>query len=156
MMSVSAVLVLFLGGGCSALQLTPSLGRQIGRVSSSPRSLSLHSIRLQEPAEKPPVAETISDEALLKAAQTASEAGAHLPLYPAALHANLRYRPKPSASSAPGAGGSVEEEKEPFDPRLIVYVSLPALVLLGQLFFTFSRDALGDAALGPAVMDAMP
>ena len=42
---------------------------------------------------------------------------------------------------------------EGFDPRVILYVSLPALVLLGQLFFTFSRDTLGDAALGPAVMD---
>ena len=40
-----------------------------------------------------------------------------------------------------------------FDPRIILYVSLPALVLLGQLFFTFSRDALGDVALGPAIMD---
>lgn len=43
--------------------------------------------------------------------------------------------------------------KEGFDPRILLYVSLPALVLIGQLFFTFSRDALGDAALGPAVMD---
>ena len=45
---------------------------------------------------------------------------------------------------------------EGFDPRVIAYVSLPALVLGGQLFFTFSRDALGDAALGPAIMDGMP
>ena len=42
---------------------------------------------------------------------------------------------------------------EGFDPRVILYVSLPALVLIGQLFFTFSRDALGDVALGPAMMD---
>ena len=40
-----------------------------------------------------------------------------------------------------------------FDIKIIGYVALPALVLIGQLFFTFSRDALGDAALGPAIMD---
>jgi len=39
----------------------------------------------------------------------------------------------------------VKKEQEPFDPRIIVYVSLPALVLGAQLFFTFSRDALSAA-----------
>jgi len=60
-------------------------------------------------------------------------------------------------SQAPTPGGAPvltpEEISDGFDPRIILYVSLPALVLLGQLFFTFSRDALGDAALGPAVMN---
>ena len=46
-----------------------------------------------------------------------------------------------------------EDDPKEFDPRIILYVSLPALVLIGQLFFTFSRDALGDVALGPAIMD---
>ena len=48
-----------------------------------------------------------------------------------------------------------ERENDGFDPRIVVYVSIPALVLVGQLFFTFSRDALGEVALGPAVMDLM-
>lgn len=41
--------------------------------------------------------------------------------------------------------------KEGFDYRIIGYVGLPALVLIGQLFFTFSRDAMGEMV--PAVMD---
>jgi len=48
----------------------------------------------------------------------------------------------------------VKKEQEPFDPRIIVYVSLPALVLGAQLFFTFSRDALSGDAVGPAIMDS--
>ena len=59
---------------------------------------------------------------------------------------------KPTAGNVPLAE-DVVSEKAKFDPRFILYVSLPALVLIGQLFFTFSRDALGEAALGPAVMD---
>lgn len=39
-----------------------------------------------------------------------------------------------------------------FNPKLIGYVGLPALVLVGQLFFTFSRDMLGDEITGPADM----
>ena len=35
----------------------------------------------------------------------------------------------------------VTEEKESFDWRIIIYVSIPAVVLGAQLFFTFSRDA---------------
>ena len=57
-------------------------------------------------------------------------------------------QPKPATPEDTTVGPS-----EGFDPRLVLYVSLPALVLVGQLFFTFSRDALGDVALGPAVMD---
>ena len=48
-----------------------------------------------------------------------------------------------------------QSQDEPFDPRIIVYVSLPALVLAAQLFFTFSRDALTGDAVGPAVMDLL-
>mmetsp|Transcript_38107 Transcript_38107/g.94741 ORF Transcript_38107/g.94741 Transcript_38107/m.94741 type:complete len:82 (+) Transcript_38107:2863-3108(+) len=57
------------------------------------------------------------------------------------------------ASAPPREAETTNETSEGFDPRIIVYVSLPALVLVAQLFFTFSRDALGDVALGPAVMD---
>ena len=53
---------------------------------------------------------------------------------------------RPEAAAEPAA-------KEPFDPRIILYVSLPLLVLGLQIFFTFSRDSLSEAALGPAVMD---
>ena len=48
-----------------------------------------------------------------------------------------------------------KEEAEPFDPRIILYVSLPAVVLGAQLFFTFSRAALTGDAVGPAVMDLL-
>jgi hypothetical protein len=57
-------------------------------------------------------------------------------------------KPQPPAPDDTTVGPS-----EGFDPRIIAYVGLPALVLVGQLFFTFSRDALGDTALGPAIMD---
>ena len=59
------------------------------------------------------------------------------------------YKPtEPNADPQPS-------QDEPFDPRIIVYVSLPALVLAAQLFFTFSRDALTGDAVGPAVMDLL-
>ena len=78
--------------------------------------------------------------------------------------------PPPQASGAPASGepewsvqrpppqlapipNPADEGKFEIGPKFLIYVSLPALVLLGQLFFTFSRDALGDTALGPAVMD---
>jgi len=80
----------------------------------------------------------LSDETIQNAAATASGGE---PSWPTA-------QPKPVTPDDTSVGPS-----EGFDPRIIVYVSLPALVLLGQLFFTFSRDALGDAALGPAMMD---
>jgi hypothetical protein len=59
-------------------------------------------------------------------------------------------KPQPPAPDDTTVGPS-----EGFDPRIIAYVSLPALVLIGQLFFTFSRDSLDPAILGPAVMDLM-
>ena len=59
-------------------------------------------------------------------------------------------RPPPQLAPIPNPA---DEGKFEIGPKFLIYVSLPALVLLGQLFFTFSRDALGDTALGPAVMD---
>ena len=87
--------------------------------------------------------EEISDDQIKAAAETASEDGKML--WP--------------ESNAPVPGNepvlSKEErgESDGFDPRVILYVTVPALVLGGQLFFTFSRDALGETALGPAMMD---
>ena len=64
-------------------------------------------------------------------------------------------KPPPQIASVEDAGPAEGLPSSPdgFDPRIIAYVGLPALVLVGQLFFTFSRDALGDAALSAAVMD---
>ncbi len=61
----------------------------------------------------------------------------------------------PTASDSLGVPPPAKEEAEPFDPRIILYVSLPAVVLGAQLFFTFSRDALTGDAVGPAVMDLL-
>ena len=53
----------------------------------------------------------------------------------------------PEAAPVPGLTPVINDDAQgEFDPRIILYVSLPALVLVGQLFFTFSRDALGDVA----------
>ena len=60
-----------------------------------------------------------------------------------------------TASDSLGVPPPAKEEAEPFDPRIILYVSLPAVVLGAQLFFTFSRDALTGDAVGPAVMDLL-
>ena len=64
-------------------------------------------------------------------------------------------KPPPQIASVEDAGPAEGLPSSPdgFDPRIIAYVGLPALVLVGQLFFTFSRDALGDSALSAAVMD---
>ena len=62
-------------------------------------------------------------------------------------------RPSPPTCAATASCTDAPEEKREFDVRMIAYVGLPALVLIGQLFFTFSRDALGDTALQAAVMD---
>ena len=91
-------------------------------------------VRLQEP---PSGADELSPEQIVAAAEKASE-----PAWPES-------RPQPGV--VPIAEDVANGDK--FDPRFILYVSLPALVLGGQLFFTFSRDALGDNVLGPAVMD---
>ena len=80
----------------------------------------------------------VSDEQLMNAA---SAAAGETELWP---------EQKPAA---PSPTDTSIGPSEGFDPRVIIYVSLPALVLLGQLFFTFSRDTLGETALGPAIMD---
>mmetsp|Transcript_50369 Transcript_50369/g.116272 ORF Transcript_50369/g.116272 Transcript_50369/m.116272 type:complete len:123 (-) Transcript_50369:290-658(-) len=72
---------------------------------------------------------------------------------------SMPLEPEKVLAAAQAVGPAAEagdRQSEPFDPRIIVYVSLPALVLGAQLFFTFSRDALGGDAVGPAIMDAMP
>lgn len=76
--------------------------------------------------DNPDATEELSSEQLLKAAEAASE-------------------PLPVKQE--------EEIDDGFDPRLILYVSFPALVLVAQLFFTFSRDYISGDAAGPAVMD---
>ena len=91
------------------------------------------------PAEGDAPTEELSAEQIVAAAEKASEQEA----WPEA---------KPPAQLQPIVTTDDGTEKEPFDPRFIVYVSIPALVLGGQLVFSFSRDALGDQALGPAVM----
>ena len=122
--------VLCLVESASGLQLpmassSPLMARTAAAVARSAQ------LSLQE-GKKPSV---LSDETITNAAAAASGET----LWPQA-------KPKPITPDDTSVGPS-----EGFDPRIIVYVSLPALVLLGQLFFTFSRDALGDAALGPAV-----
>lgn len=104
---------------------------------------------MQESPE-PPASQQLSDETLRKAAETASE-----PSGPA--------WPTPEPQRAPinqgwGEGGGVQpEESDGFDPRLVLYVTVPALVLAGQLFFTFSRDAfVGTDNVGAANMEINP
>jgi len=91
---------------------------------------------LQEGAPEKAEEIVLSDDTIVKAAVAADTSS-----WPEG-------KPKPATPEDTSVGPS-----EGFDPRVILYVSLPALVLIGQLFFTFSRDTLGDAALGPAVMD---
>jgi hypothetical protein len=83
--------------------------------------------------------EKLSDDAIRSAAAAAT--GEDQISWPEA-------KPTPATPDDMSIGPS-----EGFDPRVILYVSLPALVLLGQLFFTFSRDTLDATSLGPAVMD---
>ena len=120
----------------SALQVPLSAHRPLGRPApSSVRSVP-HPI-LQEGKEET----VLSDEAIKGAAAAASGGETSWP----------QAQPKGPTPDDTSVGPS-----EGFDPRIIIYVSLPALVLLGQLFFTFSRDALGDVALGPAVRSQAP
>ena len=112
----------------SAFQLPPLRAATAARARSAP-------IRLE--GETP-----LTDEQITSAAEKASEPQT---LWPEAQPA--------SAVQANELADDVKDGSAQFDPKIIGYVALPALVLLGQLFFTFSRDALGDAALGPAVMD---
>jgi hypothetical protein len=118
-----ASVCLLLAAAANALQLAPRA--LVGRTCAS--------VRMVEPTDvdKPAEQLTISDEQIAAAAEKASQQKAD-----------------------PFAGAKVEKrEPEPFDPRLIVYVSIPALVLVAQLFFTFSRDMMAGDVVGPAVMD---
>eukprot|EP00967_Tisochrysis_lutea_P148605 scaffold284214_cov28-Tisochrysis_lutea.AAC.2 len=127
MRSVVSV-VLLLAASALSLQPTP-----IGAVRRSQVPRASRPLVMEQPSnsEKPAEQITLSDEQIVKAAKAASDPGAD-----------------------PFADVKVEaSEAEPFDPRIIVYVSLPALVLLAQLFFTFSRDMMAGDAVGPAIMD---
>lgn len=92
--------------------------------------------------EKPVPSEELSAEQIVAAAEKAGEP----------VGAESWPEMKPIGGQTELAE-DVESKEAQFDPRFVLYVSLPALVLGGQLFFTFSRDALGDAALGPAIMN---
>lgn len=130
-MSQSVIALTLLLSGCSALQLSSAAAQPSIRRAITTRSSP---IRLEE---------QISDEQIKAAAEKASEPGQMA--WPESK--------APSPGNEPVMTREERGEAEGFDPRVILYVSLPALVLLGQLFFTFSRDALGEQALGPAVMD---
>ena len=118
---------LLLARGATSLQLAPR--------TAAPRPVALRvaaPLAMAEPGGgKPSEPLTLTDEQIMAAAKAASAQGAD---------------PFAGVTSAP-------KEAEPFDPRIILYVSLPALVLVGQLFFTFSRDVLAGDSVGPAVMD---
>ena len=137
-----AKLVLLLACSASALQLAHLGGARRAVAGARPRTAAL---RLAEGSDgemggwraNADGSDPLSAEQLQAAAKAASE--------PAGGGPGL-FQPGTDTSVGPAEG---------FDPRIILYVSLPAIVLFGQLFFTFSRDALGDDALGPAIMDAM-
>ena len=114
---------------CSALQLGTAALRPTLRSRASP-------IRLESTDE-------LSAEQIKAAAEKASEPG----------QMSWPESKAPTPGNEPVMTKEERGEAEGFDPRVILYVSLPALVLVGQLFFTFSRDALGDTALSAAVMD---
>ena len=136
-MARTALLVLAISAAADALRLQP---RAVLTV-PCPSRTRVCSIRLQE---SPSPSDELTPEQIVAAAEKAGE-----PVPPA-------QEAWPSQRPTPGVVPMAEDVADPdgkFDPRIILYVSLPALVLLGQLFFTFSRDALGDVALGPAIMD---
>jgi hypothetical protein len=127
----SAAFVFLLAAPAAALQLAARV------PAARPLTARAPHVRLEE---KPPMpSEELSAEQIVATAEKASEPQEAWP----------ESRPVPGLAPIVNDAG---ESKE-FDPRFILYVSLPALVLGGQLFFTFSRDALGEMALGPAVMD---
>lgn len=135
-MTSRGCLLLLALGSASALQL--QLGARRAVAAPRPRAPP---VRLADDGEmegwrSADGSEQLSAEQLQAAAKAAAE--------PEKSGGPGLFQPGTDTSVGPGEG---------FDPRIILYVSIPALVLFGQLFFTFSRDALGDAALGPAVMD---
>ena len=137
-MTTRIALLLALSSVVGALQLTTAASRPLGSALGRPASPAAHSsLALMQEGGK---TDELSDETIAKAAAAASGETQ----WPTA-------QPK-----APTPDDTTVGPSEGFDPRVILYVSLPALVLVGQLFFTFSRDALGDVALGPAVCSEAP
>ena len=128
MTSACLVLLCVLFVGASGLQLSA----RPSAVQHRPAQLRRSALCMQEappPTEDGLPSTKLSDETLRNAVETASEPGM-------------------TPASTPGAPPRVIEQDEKFDPRIIVYVSLPALVLGAQLFFTFSRDSFsGELAL---------
>lgn len=131
MVAARLVLILSIISGCCALRVAISQPHAVSYATSARR---MPLARLAETEKEGSV--ELSDEQIKAAAEKSAE-----PAWP-------------EAAPVPGLTPVINDDAQgEFDPRIILYVSLPALVLLGQLFFTFSRDALGDVALGPAVMD---
>ena len=131
---MTRLLLLLAAAPATALQLLAAPRVAPGLARSPP-------VRLED--ETPLPSDQLSVEQIVAAAEKAApSAPPPEPEWPV-------QRPPPAL--APIVNDAAEEGK--FGPKFLIYVSLPALVLLGQLFFTFSRDALGDQALGPAVMD---
>ena len=111
MSSPRLLVVTLVLASASALTLSPqTLGRtqRALRAPSASRAVSMQEPPKEAWPEPKATADQLSDEAIKKAAEIAS---------------------------APGAGspGAPTEEDEGFDPRIILYVSLPALVLVGRV-----------------------
>ena len=99
------------------------------------------------PMTSTPPATTLSPETLQQAAAAASEPGVVDESVAVATPPAPAPAPVPAPAPAPAAGS------DPLDiVRIVAYVSVPALVLGAQLFFTFSRDAFTGEAVGPADM----
>jgi len=119
--------LLLLAAGAPALQMSLGAGprRTVARAAAP--------LLMAEPADGEPT--VITDEQIATAAKAASAPGVD-------PFASTEVKPEPEPSAP-----------EPFDLRIILYVSVPAVVLVGQLFFTFSRDMMAGDVVGPAVMD---
>ena len=124
------------------------------RVGGAPRLQPRSSrVVLQQPPEatdgaSPAGSETLPAEAIARAAEAASAPSG--PSWPEPQ----AQAPAPVDAFARSAAGQELPPEEKSDPtKLLLYVSVPVLVLGLQLFFTFSRDTLSGDAVGPAVMD---
>ena len=138
---------------CLLLAAAGASGLQLAAAPSSLHRPQLvrHGAPCMQESPEPPPSQQLSDETLRKAAETASEPSAAWPT-PEPQRAAIN---EPASYAA--GGGVVPEESDEFDPRIILYVGVPALVLIGQLFFTFSRDAfVGTDNVGAANMDVNP
>lgn len=120
---------------CVLLAAAGAAGLQLAAPSSLHRPQLRHGALCMQDSPTPPPSDKLSDETLRKAVESASEPSAAWPT-PEPQRAAINQEP---ASYAPPVTAPVEDEK--FDPRIILYVGVPALVLGAQLFFTFSRDA---------------